>query len=351
MRRAAAWLALALLAPALAAGANGRPGPEPVDPSARLPAGGSASEYWDLIAQFDGGTRVFARFTVTNEGPGERSAAAFGHVLRPGQPPVAFQNGRRADDWTLSPDRRRIEIGSSLLWLRDGARHFEVDNDKRRVKLFLDWREDASARSAPATALPAGYHVDLVQLASPVQASIQVAEMEKPQQLSGILALSHTWMSESENHYVLRRVDVASTDAAAGVFFVDTLGPAGSRYSWLSQRAPDGASGAWSALAVDTENPANPGPYPVPRRQTLRAPGLHGALQFGPALLAVDPLDALPSFLRMVYSLRGRPQRSWSEARIELSLVPGPELPAVRVAGNAIAALTFLDALPASQSP
>lgn len=351
MRAAAAWLALAVALAALAAGANGDPPQERVDPSAKLPAGGSASEYWDLAALLEGDVRVFARFTITNEGPGERSAAAFGHVLRPGAAPVSFQNGRREGKWTLSADRRRIEIGSSLLALADGARHFEVDNDKRRVKVFLDWQEDASARSAPAGALPAGYGVDLLQLASPVRASIQVAEMESPRTLRGQLLLSHTWMSAAEGEFALRRVDVASADPAAGVFWLDLLGPAGERFSWLSQRPPDGPTATWRGLGVETENPASPGAYPIPRQQTLRAAGLHGALSFGPAWLEVDPLDALPAFLRMVYSLRGRPHRSWSEAEIELSLVPGPELPAVRVAGKAVAALTFLDALPPSPGP
>jgi hypothetical protein len=52
----------------------------------------------------------------------------------------------------------------------------------------------------------------------------------------------------------------------------------------------------------------------------------------------------------MVYSLRGRPHRSWTEAGFELSWVPGPEHPAIRVAGDAIASLTFLDALPPSET-
>ena len=113
---------------------------------------------------------------------------------------------------------------------------------------------------------------------------------------------------------------------------------------FLQPSAGDAPTGR--AFEVETESPSRAGSYPIPRRQTLRAAGLHGALGYDSAVLEVDPLAALPTFLRMVYSLRGRPHRSWSQAEIELSLVPGPELPAVRVAGNAIAALTFLDVLP-----
>jgi len=111
---AALWLALPQLARA-------------VDPAAKLPAGGSASEYWDLVAQLGDGFRVTARFIITNEGPGERSAAAFGHVLRPGAEPVVFQNARREGKWRLASDGRRIEIGSSHLDFSGYYSHFVVD--------------------------------------------------------------------------------------------------------------------------------------------------------------------------------------------------------------------------------
>lgn len=349
MRRAPRWLGIALAATALAAGADGPPTPAAIDPAAQLPAGGSASEYWDLVAQLDDGFRVAARFTITNEGPGERSAAAFGHVLRPGGAPVAFQNGRREGRWKLSPDRRRIEIGSSLLDLGDAARHFEVDNDKRGVKLFLDWQADASARSVPKAALPGGYRVDLLQLASPVRASIQVAGMPVARRLEGTLALTHTWMPVPEGELILHRIDVTSLEAGDGTYLLDLRAPAGARFAWLSQTRKETPARAWSGLEVRMENAVNASAYPIPQRLVLSAPGLHGAVSFGETLLEVDPLDALPAFLRMVYSLRGRPHRSWTHAQIELSLVPGPELPAIRVTGDAIAALTFLDALP--QSP
>ena len=72
-------------------------------------------------------------------------------------------------------------------------------------------------------------------------------------------------------------------------------------------------------------------------------------MSLGEPILEVDPLAALPGFLRMVYSLRGRPHRSWTPASFDLSLAPGPALPTIRVAGDAIATLSFLDTLPPTQ--
>jgi hypothetical protein len=309
----------------------------------------SASEYWDLVASLQGGVSVTARFTIFDEGAGGRSAAAFGHVLRPDAPPVAFQNGRRDGRWRLSPDGRRIEIGSSLLALSETDRHFEVDNDKRGVKVFLDWRADVRARSVPASALPDAYAVDLLELASPVRASIQVAGVAAPLRLSGTLTLTHTSTTVDEPERVLRRIDVASTGPGSAFYFLDLLGPAGERFSWLFSSAEGAPALMRSGLDPRLENPAGEGSYPVPSSLVIDREAVQGRVVVKSARLEVDPLDALPAPLRMVYSLRRRPHRSWAESTYELSWVPGPEHPAVRVAGDAIATFSFLDALPPSE--
>ncbi len=111
----AALLSCVIVLAAATASAGGPP--DPVDPGAQLPDGAEAAEHWDLAAHFDEGVRLYARFLITNAGPGERTAVAFGHLLRPAEEPVEFRNGRRAGRWRLSDDRRRIAIGSSKLEL------------------------------------------------------------------------------------------------------------------------------------------------------------------------------------------------------------------------------------------
>lgn len=342
MKRALA-IALALLALPRVASADAATGA--VDPAAKLPPGGSASEYWDLVATLDDGFRVTARVVITNEGPGERSAAAFGHVLRPGAQPVVFQNARREGSWRLSADRRRVEIGSSLLDLTGAARHFEVDNDKRAVKVFLDWSAAADAQSVPATSLPPGYAVDVLALASPARASIQVAGMAEARKLTGHLTLTHTWIQVPESELVLRRIDVMSVRASPALFVLDLLDPAGKRFAWAMLKDAK-TSRLPARLDARVESSRTPGSYPIPSALALDGSDLRGRVTFGPPWLEVDPLAALPSVLRMVYSLRGRPHRSWAEAGFEFTWVPEPEHPMVRVTGDAIASLSFLDALP-----
>jgi hypothetical protein len=331
-------IALALVSCVFAAASGRAQAPEA---GAKLPAGGSAWEAFELTAVLDHGFRVTARFMITNEGPGERSAVNFGHVVRPGAPATPFQNGRREGAWRLSEDGRRIEIGSSLLVLADGVRHFEVDNDKRGIKLFLDWQQSASARSAPE--LIPGYRVDVLELATPVRASIQVPGMPAPRVLEGTLALTRTRAAVAESELVLRRIDALAVERGSPFYLLDLLGPKGARHAWLSlgtrprasSRAQVGASGAGSG----------PDGYPAPKQLAISGPDFSGSLTLGEPILAVDPLAALPTFLRMVYSLRGRPHRSWIDAHFELSLAAGTE-PARRLSGTAIAVLTFLDRLP-----
>jgi hypothetical protein len=330
-------IALALALSALAARADA------FDAALRLPEGDSAWEAYELVAVLDRGFHVTARFMVTNEGPGQHSAVNFGHVVRPGAAPVPFQNGRREGKWRLAADGRRIEIGSSLLVLGDGVRHFEVDNDKRGIKVFLDWEASASARSAPE--LVPGYRIDVLELATPVRASIQVGDMTAPRVLEGTLALTRSRAQASESDLVQRRSDVVGVEPGSPFYLVALSPPKDVLpVAWLSLGTnPDAASRAdvhTRGALVGAEG------YAVPKEWKLSGPDWSGSLTLGESKLEVDPLGALPTFLRMVYSLRGRPHRSWIDAHFELSLATGPSQPARRLSGAAIAVLTFLDRLP-----
>ena len=344
-RSALGLLALACAASGLAGGAAA----QGVDPGAKVPSGESASEYWDLVATLDAGVRVVARFAITNEGPGEHSALAFGHVLRPDAEPVAFQNGRKRGAWRLSSDRRRIEIGSSLLALPEGARHFEVDNDKRGVKLFLDWQQDAAVLTAPVG--PPGYQIDVLQLATPVQASIQVTGWPTPRKLGGTLALTHTRVPVHEGELILQRIDVASREPRSGTYLLDLLAADGARFTWLSVATSQTGRFERSNFSARREGETRgaSAEHPSPSRMVLDGKDFQGRVSLGEPFLEVDPLAALPTLVRMVYSLRGRPHRSWTPAHFDLSVIPGPALPAVRIEGDAVASLTYLDVLPQSQ--
>ena len=101
---AAALIALPLLAAAPAPRGH---------PASRLADTGTASEYWDLVALFDSNHKLFARFMITNEGPGENTGIAYGHFVEPDGTTWFFSNGRREGRWHLGPrgllPRGRVE--------------------------------------------------------------------------------------------------------------------------------------------------------------------------------------------------------------------------------------------------
>ena len=128
----ASWLTLALLISAAQSAYAGGPSPS-VDPGARLPEGDAAREYWDLVAQLDSGHRFYARFLITNRGPGDRSAVAMGDLVDPDGRAIPFQNGRREGRWTLGEDARSLRIGSSRLDLSGPAARVEIAHDNEAV--------------------------------------------------------------------------------------------------------------------------------------------------------------------------------------------------------------------------
>lgn len=336
----AALLVCSIVLAAAIASAGGPP--DPVDPGAQLPDGAEAAEHWDLAAHFDEGVRLYARFLITNAGPGERTAVAFGHLLRPGQEPVEFHNGRREGRWQLSEDRRRIAIGSSKLALGDDARHFEVDNDKRGIKIQLDFPADATARTAPTA--PGGYRLALLNLATPATGSFWLEGMSAPRRLRGHVVLTHTWFQRPEAELLARRIDLASFDPRAPFFVSALRAPDGRRWRW-GVTASDGVSAPILDLELELQEPGGDA-YPIPRAIEMRGKGLKASISLGKPLLEVDPLDALPPILRMVYSFGDRPRLLWVQTNADVALKSATENAVLRVQSEGLATLVFPDALP-----
>ena len=63
-----------------------------------------------------------------------------------------------------------------------------------------------------------------------------------------------------------------------------------------------------------------------------------GEVAVGAAQLSIDPLDALPRLVRMLYWFGARPRRIWADATSELAVSASEALPR----GAAIASFSFL---------
>jgi hypothetical protein len=334
---------------AVATGAGGPPAAP--DPAARLPRGDDAWEHWDLAAHFESGHRLYARFLITNQGPGDRTAVAFGHLLRPDGEALVFSNGRREGRWQLTDGGRRLDIGSSLLAFGSQRRRFEVDNDKRGIKLHFEVSADAPGLAAPPA--PGGARLQLLNLASPAQGRLWLTGMAEPRALRGHALITHSWGARGEAESAALRTDFASLGPGHALFVSDWRAGDGTRWSWAASASPGGGLRPHADVRVEersTEKGATA--YPLPERVEVRGKAIESSIALeAPPVLVSDPLDALPSLLRMVYSFGGRPRHIWADAAASVALGPrdddpvGPlELERFESAG--IAAFFFSDATP-----
>jgi hypothetical protein len=301
--------------------ASGEASPEALpqaSAAARLAKGDHASEYWDLAATFDSGHRIVARFQVTNEGPGKRTAYALGHVLFPDGRAVRFQNGRLEDAWQISDDRLRLTIGSSVLDLHAPSAHLEVDKNSKGIKIFLDYAAGGPIRSWSTA--PDGYHVDLLTLGGAVSGTLWVRDVvAEPIAVSGTVSVTHTWMDASELDLTRRRVSVYGSAAGSGeshLYLLAVEPRQGPARSWVLVRTGEDWLEAQEVAVLDVgEDDSSRKGYPVPRSLSLDGTRVQGRVELGRTLLRHDPLALVPRLFRWFLAFRSEPSEVWIESR------------------------------------
>lgn len=325
-RAAAPTRLLALLLTALPAFANGDPSgadalPQP-DPAVRR-GGDQASDEYQLIASFDDGGLLLARILVTNAGPGERNAVASGLWVDRDERVHAFDNVRRSDEWELSADRRRLDIGTSHLDLsRDYAR-YRIDKSRIRVDLQLP----LEARAAlPADFEPPGAQSELLATLVPIVGTIQLREWATPRTVAGTASLLHAWSPDAAFGGA-RRVSAVGVDrdGRASALVLQWQRPGGEGRAWMAIAREDDAPTAYANLEATAEGAlsgASTRAYPVPAVLALRGPDVEGSVKASSPLFEQDFLKAFPQPLRTVMSmaLDVRPYRVWARSVIDVTL-------------------------------
>jgi len=344
--RRMAGLALALALVAVRAGADGETGL--LDPSARVPEDGSASEMWDLVAVLESGHRVVSRFLITHLGPGRRNGAVIGYLLGPDGRSVEFRNGRRRSGWELEAEGRSLRMGHSHLEVgaADGSDpgHFRLDITKDKVNVDLPFRARSQAR-IPAKALADGYHSQLLALAAPTRARLWAPGWEEPVVSQGRVTLTHTWTDRAESDAVVRRIELVGLDGPTGLYVSEITTPDGRRRAWA--RASDLTSGQGHSTTL-SEPLAHVGHrelaqrgegYWIPEAVQLPGGAAEGGADVGRVLLEVDPLGVLPPPFRWIVAWTMRPHRVWAEADFHVTLRAG-QSPLV-ASGAGVMVVTF----------
>ena len=317
------------------------------DRLSRISNGDSASEYWDIVARFEPDYSLFARFLITNEGPGERTAIATWYLTDPDGELIAFRNGRRQQRWTLSPAGDRIEIGSSLFDQSGPVHLLEYDSSKRDIHVQFRFSPKGPVAWTDA-AVSGNYSIDLLDLGTPVTGTIQVKGMTEPLSVTGTIGVTHTWMEKSEADIALRRIEFSSAGEGPSIYLSDLTTPSGERHRWLVVKRDGEVLYRTTDFRLDVDNHAKPSKeaYPTPGSLQIHGPGLEATIEAGSVLVAVDPMDDIPQPFRFLLSFKTRPHRVWKPASFQMTLKADPSLPATVLHGSGVTTITFLNPLP-----
>jgi hypothetical protein len=335
------------LSPALSHAADERG-----NPAARLLSGDSASEHWEFTVRFESGHLLFVEFLITNIGLGERNAAAVWYLVTPEGKTYRTANGRSASKWTLSSDRLRLEISASLLDLHTPA--YQLHVDKKSMRINVQFRPDAQAVWSEKAA-PAGYALDLLAAAVPVEGTIWVKGMATPLTVKGTVAATHSWMNEAGSSLIRRRVEFFSLQEQNPFYGVEFTAPNGTQAKWVVVK-PNGST-LYDSSVVDwtltgrAKEPRERG-YDVPGTMQVKNAQLEGQAQLERVLLRVDPFLDIPRPIRFVISLALdlRPRRVWALSPYALSFSPTTKKQsALHLQGDGVTAVTFLNPMPKTQ--
>lgn len=313
----------------------------------RLPSGEFATELWDFTARFESGHLLLLQFLNTNIGYGDGNTAVTGQLVTPDGEVIRFRTGDSAGDWKLSPDGRRLELEKALLDQGDGE--LRIRFEKKKVK--LDLRVQTTGPAAWSSDLSrAGYAVDLLESAAPIEGTIWTEGMAAPLAVRGVVGETHRWFDDLEARLVQRRIELFSLDGNDAIYLIDARTPKGASHAWLVVQRGGKTLREVEVDVKVAETAARDG-YGVPDALEISGAGVSGTIRFGRELARYAPLGDLPAPIRVVVSVATKPLRIWRAASFELELRdPGAVAPTA-LHGDGIGEVTFLNPLPAKDAP
>ncbi len=314
-----------------------------LDPSARLPEGKKAWEYWDLVAEDESGYRIFARFMVTNVGPGSRNAVVMGHVAAPDGRIYSWDDGDIERDWTLAQDRLQLDIGGSRLTLRDSMYRLEVAKPDMRMDLNF-----APLAGVPlvgsASNLP--FNTEVLALSSRIEGRMgHPDEPDGTVPVNGLAAFTHSWGSEPEHDSILRRFDLVSMKDGLGFYVLDVTSSKKERNRWLLITRENEIVRLTSRFELETAGHApdhREKRYWVPGKFQLNGDGLSGEAETTAVEVVINPLKIIPQPFRFFIGLNMKPHRVWASAKVDVTVDSGAGAP-LHVDSNGTLVTTFLN--------
>jgi hypothetical protein len=324
--------------------------PERGDPVSRITDGPAASEYWDFVASFESRERLFARFMITNEFPGDAVGVAVGHFVAADGTVRPFRNARLSGSWERDPAGRWMQVGGSRLDLRGPELKIDVDKQKRGIQIHLRMRPDAQTSAGPQVP---DTSVDVLALSAPIEGTIWFSGMPEPLSVRGRAGITHTWMDPRESERTLRRIDFFGRDGALALYLGEALAPDGRRAQVLSIERDGKRILNVTEITIshgDDKSTELGAGYPIARQLVLTAKGISGVIHLDRVLVRHEPLQDLPLPFRFLLSSAAHPQRVWMESRFEVRIEQGPSSTTLQAQGTGITSVAFTNPLPSTTS-
>ncbi len=312
--RSLAWALVLLLAAGAASAAQAAP-----------------TEWWVIAARFDSGESLVFELTLTDQGPGERNAAAVGHWVAADGKLTPFRRAMRGGSWKNGANGRRIDL-EKLIFDRSGERA-QLRVEKKSLRIALDF--PLAAQPLARRDLSGGaWTQELWTSGAPAEVSFWQRGLAEPLRARGLVAVSHRSVRGGESKLAARRLEAFSLANETRLYVVE-LASAKRSERWVVVDQ----GGQLLADAIEVAPPL-PALASVPERIELPGAGpVRGELRAGREIVAYDPLAELPGPVRWVVSLAIRLRSAWMASPYDVTLSGAPK--ALRLRGTAIASYTF----------
>ena len=181
--------------------------------------------------------------------------------------------------------------------------------------------------------------MDVLALGLAASGRVWRGGMAQPRDGVGTATLVRTRHAACEPERSALRVDVHRLAPDDASLLIHERLADGAQRSWLGWHRARGPLRTLRPATVVLEDwrTEREGPA-IPHRLSVSDSALRGAITVGAAELSIDPLDALPRVVRMLYWFGARPRRIWADATSELASSGSDALPR----GAAIASFSFL---------
>jgi hypothetical protein len=204
------------------------------------------------------------------------------------------------------------------------------------VKLALEIEARGGSQAEPL--LPGAPELELLALGGATTARVWRAGMPAARELRGWATLVRTRHAVCEHELSAQRIDLHELGAQGASLLIHEQLASGAARSWFGWRQGQGAlRSVLPELALEDWRAEAEGP-PIPRHLRATGAALRGGAAVGAVRISIDPLDALPRVVRMLYWFGAHPRRIWADATSDLAAVgfePPPR-------GALIANFTFL---------